>query len=1637
MKGRGPSESRRRIGAGLAVALALAVAVRAAPGDAATWTRDLAELTRGTHRLTGTPEGEAAAEYLASRLREIGADPVIVQPYPTLRATVRRCELQVEGRPSAIPLHPMRPNGPVLPVTPPDGIRGRIVHAGAGRAQDFAERSVRDAIVVLPFNRGEGWRRAFRLGAQAVIFAGGDVADTPYAHYVETPLNLPRFYYEGDPADLPAGAEAVLHSEVAWDAAVGRNVIGVFRGTDPVFAQQREEALILSAHYDTYGEVPTRTPGARAAANCAALLHLARIVQEDRPRRHIVVLFTDEQSNAHRGSGAFYMALERDLARASVATRRESWEAEHAFVEEMLRVLATDDPLHETTRLQRALYQRLDDRAMEHAFRLAERMYALRMERLRLEEAVREGRAAPDPERVDAIARRLDELQPDRDRWNDLRRGLGRRALRDLDPRVTEKLARILAEVEADLRLREAEMRLEAAHLEADQALLDALGDTWITLHAALALGDRTSRWGLLIGSDAPTRHLDDHPGLYGRVQSVFLRAYRQMEAAGRAPERFEVATVDQTLAQTRTLWAAPALVHSGEIAGAFGIFNLALGTVQENLAREGTPFDTRARLDLDAIRVQTEDIAHLLLRMASLPLEDPEPVAGAPPSLDATAVADRAGLSLRRGIVGGREYAVPRFQDQASTGPLVMGLLAGSPVPNTPMPGAVVQFLSGFHPQLDFRARRAPAFNRAALLRTNRNGAYLLGPVPNVPRNWAQSRGFAAVFDEHGRLQMASGQDSWAQIRFRANVVDARAGGVVLPPNFRRMLPGAEFLLLSALDDGALPANRSFRLAADGVFAWYAERRVPAVKAFNLHTVAALGIGPETVHGPGERSNGKFDARGDGFDLTGDWSFFPVARRSAVDLWRLNESRLRILQGANITDSALAELHGRAEDLLIAAEAMPEGLRAEALDMSAFLASGPVYRQTRATIDDLVFAVLILLGLAVPFAYALERILVGSVTVYRQIGWFAAFFGATFVILFFSHPAFAIANTPIIIFLGFTILVLSVMVISIIMRKFQVELRAMQGMTGTVHSADVSRMSTVMAAVQMGISTMRRRPLRTTLTAVTIILLTFTILSFASFGMQSGVLRVLTAPSPGYTGAWIHDPNWRALASESLDLLEGRWGDAHTISPRWWVAPQQPTDPGVLLTRADGRVPVELRGLLGIDDAELARRPDLAELLGESLRDRVLLTASVMRALGVADGDPVRVRGALRRVREVDAVALSGATDMDGSSILPVDFVEMQSAQPADDVTEEEALTATLSWTSLSPDTVAIVDADTAQALGGALHGVSVYTDDLGAARTLAGDLARILPIPVAATLEAGVYRHLLGTLVAASGITDLFFPILLGGLVIFGTMLGSVTDREREIYTFSALGLAPRHVATLFLAESMVYSLVGGMGGYLLAQGAVGVLTRLAEFGWVRLPEMNVSSTNTIVTILIVMATVLASAVYPAIKASKSANPGLMRSWRVPPPEGDTLSLVFPFTVSEYDITGVVSFLKEHFDHHSDTGLGHFMAQETAIERTANGALRLRARVALAPFDLGVSQDFALRSTPSEIPGIDEVHIRLDRRSGQPSDWTRLNRIFLNDLRQQFLIWRSIPQETMELYREQTLTRLGRGPAASPAPA
>ena len=88
------------------------------------------------------------------------------------------------------------------------------------------------------------------------------------------------------------------------------------------------------------------------------------------------------------------------------------------------------------------------------------------------------------------------------------------------------------------------------------------------------------------------------------------------------------------------------------------------------------------------------------------------------------------------------------------------------------------------------------------------------------------------------------------------------------------------------------------------------------------------------------------------------------------------------------------------------------------------------------------------------------------------------------------------------------------------------------------------------------------------------------------------------------------------------------------------------------------------------------------------------------------------------------------------------------------------------------------------------------------------------------------------------------------------------------------------------------------------------------------------------------------------------------------------------------------------------------------------------------LAPFDLGVSQRVELRTIPTTMEDVFELMLIVHRESGDVSNWKRVNRRFLNTLRKQFLIWRTLGTEDRERYlNAQELAEAGAATAETAA--
>ncbi|MCC7517736.1 MAG: FtsX-like permease family protein [Verrucomicrobiae bacterium] len=1623
----------------LALLAAFAMAARAAEGlDPSRFAGNVATLTRAPHRLAGTPEGRAAGDFIERELRKMKGE-VFVQRFTFPQQQLRECFVEFDGK--RLPLLPLSANGLQASVTPAAGIEGPLVDIGDGSDEALEGRDLRGTIALARFASRGALRRAFGLGARAIVFLG-DVGDDRFSlqdkrSYVS--VDLPRFYMPLDTArreGLLAAPRGRVVSRVEWTKSSGRNFFLWIPGVAPAFREGKTEYMILSAPYDSEGIVPWQSPSPGPAANAAALLEVARRYAAAPPRRSVLVAFFDNHANFLEGGRQFYAAFRRSfpiLIKDPLPVRKRFVAEERETLRELGAQLRAPDPFRKEGRYSDRGFQLLRDAARS---RYGDCQLALVNLRLEQERNRKEGRP-PDPSLDRQIASLLAEHQEFL---------VAREVVRDRRLPLESARAgfeRVRKEVLERLQSRLAELDELDAFLDDALALTGRLAGKHPVMHASFRFTGGNTMWLAV----PPQSH--SHEKLFADLAAAGTRA---VAASG---------VIWPTEKQERNWWNWPT-VEESDLATAFEIPCMILATASDRAEQAYMPRPAVDAAWLDAVRQQAADSLTVL---------------------DLLANQEWASVPNRIATVTHRLILLDDYQWDAHVaepeGHMVKGYTFGQNAPNRPEPHVLVHIVPNDIRALQSQVIAGPETYEAIAQKkdfyvwTDANGCF---PWIGVHSAFG-TRGLleAARFDEDGRIESMTTANpkggsgtlntGWEKASFHNS--HAQTDSYVILPMFHsqsgrflgKTLPFGEgfrpsgFSLLNGLTDSAY---RRFHLRYDpfcGVGAFYVEKpmgikilyqdqlnRENVAMLINCPPGASKGIGFEPGNGqpPGPRPPTR--------NLRDD---------AASDFVNLDETRLNRLRQRNIILNSLESLHARATGALgqarLAASAFRHAMAEGGFSLAVAL-ERHVYHPVITTTNDMVVAVTFLLVLAIPFSLGVQSLLFATYSVYRKIAAFALVFAATFVVLYFVHPAFAFAATPMIIILAFVVMVMSGGVIWLIGNKFVYEVNKMQGLATAAHALRRGAVGNLGAALSLAISTMRRRPVRTLLTTATVLLLTFTILSFVSVQTEDGISRHPIGVGDAATRLLVHRKVWRSMDRNVLAEMRRLVGPRGDVRGRFWLTEEIDLDVSVKGQSSNLRLAIPLLGpdgtraqasaLLTLDSRELELLPALREGLSGRVAEfaegkGIYLSPAVARQLSVREGDPVRLRGLRFTVLGTfDPSKIAALRDLDGARLLPVNFVATQQAMrfsnkgsagggieaSTDQQSDLEDALAHLEPQALEavdPENVVLVPTQSESALGMSLKCLTVYPAAGTDLEKLATDLA--LVNETGAYLNQGGETTLFfyGKKYGVSGTADVLIPLLLGGLIIFSTMLGSVIDREKEIYTFSALGLAPKTIAALFFVEAGVYAVIGGFGGYLLSQVVTRLLEVLAAWGLFRAPEMNYSSSTAIYTILLVMATVMVSTIYPALQAARKATADTRRAWRPPRPEDDTCRFEFPFTISRHDIGGIVCFIREHFATHADRTVGRFAVDAPRIFlESRHGMPGLSAAIWLQPFDQGISQGFELTARPSEIEEVCEIHVELTRRSGPPTAWERAYRVFLGDMRLQFLLWRTLPDDVRNHY-------------------
>jgi hypothetical protein len=282
------------------------------------------------------------------------------------------------------------------------------------------------------------------------------------------------------------------------------------------------------------------------------------------------------------------------------------------------------------------------------------------------------------------------------------------------------------------------------------------------------------------------------------------------------------------------------------------------------------------------------------------------------------------------------------------------------------------------------------------------------------------------------------------------------------------------------------------------------------------------------------------------------------------------------------------------------------------------------------------------------------------------------------------SIPHFSL---PVVI-LAFFIIGLSLIVTIIIFFRFEEEMILLQRRAKHMKPENISRWKAFAAAFFLGVSNLRRRRLRTILTCTTLIILTFTIMSFTSVKSLRRHTRILYQQTTPYNGFLLKNVNWQDLPTEALSVLSNAFEKEDLVAPRVWLETDDKTRATRIPVRYKDHI-YEGKGLVGLSVNEVnVSGIDQILVKGRWFRKGerhvVLLPERMAESLGIDPNRPqkpfVNLWGTpFEVVGTFSGAGLQEQLDLDGEPLTPAIFpgeasmemteVEMEAMESGEDI--------------------------------------------------------------------------------------------------------------------------------------------------------------------------------------------------------------------------------------------------------------------------------------------------------------------------------------------------------------------------------
>jgi hypothetical protein len=1552
----------------------------------------ITELSRYDERTTGSEGEQAASTFIKKQFEALGITPESYRFTIPVRID-KGANLQIGKR--TVGLKTLRYNA-ITPETTNGTLSGPFYYVGSGSWTDIKTMQIEGSILLLDADSGQNWQQLAALGARAIIYLNKSRTASRYIFEEKeelTPIQLPCFWIEEEEIrrnfkNTSFDKPELIASTVNLKATVHwKEIISeTIYGLIPgIDPELKEEIVILDAFYDSSGFIAGRAPGADEASSIATLLQTAKILKENPPAKSVLLVASSGHKEALAGVRDLIWSI--NSKSKNLRKQKKQLKSDGKEAKKQLKLLKDISwPLLPSPERDKIISLAISDYLKLSVDSISRELNTLRMQKNESPEA-------------QAVIKELSKTRL-------LYRRLGwRNSFHDLGEEEEQLFRQAIPASIEILKNRITELKIHSECLKSAYAFRSLLGDYTISAFVSL--------------------HLSSHGNGLGAFHQGFL--YTLKERVNRTGIFSVIADLLDASAKTSTSttpyintlrpsrlrswdsWFLDKPPLGGEVASLAGMIGITLVSTEDARALWGTPWDTTEHINWNKLENQAMLVGDMVTNMAG-----------------------KAKLHSGR---------LPRNGFATVTGRANL-LLQGELFANYPAAKTILLAYQGS--QKHYAA-------------VDSSGNFRVKGIAD------KKHALDKLIIEGYRFDEKTGQVLWAIDKKNTGKKNYRL-------KIRRVNMKTDLIMFSCKETtifGLLePRNFNYltkvelldgRRDAPPAHYWYSRIDTRNSTMASIYTEPGTWLKATLSDNVLTRkmilTNGTEDnSMGFGYPVD-QYSFINnTVYRAASDIWTLLSPRIKNLESHGIFDGKISQLEERGLTALTKAKNSLleyDYKTFTSASSEAMALANRVYVQVEKTQKDVLLGVLFYIALFVPFAFCMERFLFNYANIYKRI---LAFCGLLFVlitIIYKVHPAFQLAYSPTVVILAFFILGLSLMVSLIIFFRFEEEMILLQRRASHKRPAEISHWKAFTAAFFLGVSNLRRRRIRTMLTCLTLIILTFTIMSFTTVKSGERQSKLFFQEHAPYNGLLLKRVDWKSLPVEAVGNLVDGFQDTKGVAPRIWLEARDPTQ-AVHVPLQNGDKNAELEGLIGLSPSE-ANITGLDKILtsgrwfvSDDIR-AIILDQDMAQSLHVkTDGtETIKVWGYdFRVIGSFAANVFDQALDLDGDPLTPVTFseesgaeiteVEQEAMESGDDIRSFQSR-----YHHIPASQVAIIPAKTLLTMGGKLKNLAALPKVNESISDTAEALVDRFSMSIFAGQEDGVWLHNQSDSIQYSGVPNIVIPLLISIFIVLNTMISSVYERKNEIAIYTSVGLAPSHVSFLFIAEALALAIISVVLGYLLAQVSASLFADTSL--WAGL-TVNYSSMAGVAAMVLVIGVVLLSVIYPSRVAARIAILDVNANFNLPKAVKNRITITLPFFMKYEEHDSIGGFIFSYFKSHQEVSHGLFSTGPVALVSSCCNieemhamvknherpqemyCTYIRSKVWLAPFDFGIMQWVDIQFCP--VDGDTkylEIKVTMERRSGEEQLWQRINISFLHELRKQLLVWRSIDDASHSHFAEQ----------------